>query len=74
MIEGVGRYDVRVGVPEEYGLRDISAISRHPIMWKDYLRKMVRLRKMAQECQPKILIYDDAVRIGGTYGTPLDRA
>jgi len=41
-------------------------------MWKECLRKMVCLRKMAQENQPKILTYDAAVRIGGPYGTTLD--
>jgi len=61
LIAVVGRYDVRVGVPEEDGLRDIATIYRHPSMEKECLRKMVCLRKMAQECQPMILNYDDAV-------------
>jgi hypothetical protein len=61
-------------MPEEDRVRDIAAIYRQPSMWKECLRKMVCLRKMAQENQPKILTYDAAVRIGGPYGTTLDRA
>ena len=43
----VASYDVKVGVPQQDGVREIAVIYRHSNMCKDCLSKMVCLRYIA---------------------------